>query len=111
MRAWAPRRGNRRAKRTSKRKLTTRTAPPPLPAPPALPPPRPYLHFEGAWTDSWCHRRCEHEHETILEAAQCALPHGCGWYVIAVEDNKPRGLSYKEEKIVDRFRFGARPIS
>ncbi len=25
------------------------------------------LHYEAAWTDSWTHRRCLHEHRTLIE--------------------------------------------
>ena len=109
MRAWAPKDEYGRAKRRSKRQLKTRIAPPPPPppAPPAAPP-TPNLHFEAAWTESWCHLRCFHEHRTVLEAAQCAMPHGCGWYLIGVENGEPRGLTDQEEQIMNRFRFGTR---
>ena len=36
-------------------------------------------HYEAAWTDSWCHRRCLHTHKTLIEASKCAMPHGAGW--------------------------------
>jgi len=97
--------------RRSKR-LKFRTAPPPPPAPsappspPAAAPPSVNLYYEAAWTDSWSHRRCLHEHRTLSEAAKCAMPHGCGWYVFAVEDSEPRQLSDEEDKIVNRLRFG-----
>jgi len=29
-------------------------------------------HFEAGWTESWSHRRCLHEHLTLIEAAECA---------------------------------------
>ena len=104
MRAWAPKRPDRPAKRRhSKRQRFLRTPPPP-PAPPAAPP-APDLHFEAGWTDSWSHRRCFHEHESLLEAAECAVPHGCGWYVFAVENDRPRELRLEEDEIVHRFRF------
>lgn len=108
MRAWAPKDEHRRSRR-SKRQLKTRIAPPPPPppAPPAAPP-TPNLHYEAAWSDSWSFRRCFHEHKTVLEAAACAKPNGCGWYVIGVENGEPRPLWYGENAIVDRFRFGAR---
>lgn len=32
-----------------------------------------------------------------IEAATCAMPHGAGWYVFAVEDETPRQLSETEE--------------
>jgi len=35
------------------------------------------------------------------------MPHGCGWYVIAVENDEPRELYEAENEIVDRYRFGA----
>ena len=64
------------------------------------------LHFEAAWTDSWSHRRCLHEHQTLLEAAKCAMPHGAGWYVFAVEAGTPRQLTDAEDGVVNEFRFG-----
>ena len=64
------------------------------------------LHFEAGWTDSWSHRRCLHEHSTLLEAAQCASPHGAGWYVFAVEASEPRQLDGSEEALVNDYRFG-----
>jgi len=63
------------------------------------------LHYEAAWTDSWSHRRCLHEHQTLMEAAKCAMPRGPGWYVFAVERDTPRQLSETEDQIVDEFRF------
>jgi hypothetical protein len=69
------------------------------------------IHFEAGWTDSWSHRRCMHEHETLIEAARCAMPYGAGWYVIAVENGKPRQLRNAEEEIVNRFRFGPKDSS
>jgi hypothetical protein len=47
-----------------------------------------------------------HEHETLIEAARCAMPYGAGRYVIAVENGTPRQLRDAEEEIVTRFRFG-----
>jgi len=63
------------------------------------------VSYQAGWTDSFCHRRCMHEHRTIIEAAQCAEPHGAGWYVFAVEGGSPRGLREDEEDIVNNFRF------
>jgi hypothetical protein len=65
------------------------------------------LHFEAGWTESWSHRRCLHEHQTLLEAANCAMPHGAGWYVFAVEGEAPRQLTDAEDSVVNEFRFGA----
>jgi len=64
------------------------------------------LYYEAAWTDSFCHRRCMHEHQTLIEAAQCAAPHGAGWYVIATENGAPRQLDGLEEDVVNELRFG-----
>jgi hypothetical protein len=64
------------------------------------------LHFEAAWTDSWSHRRCLHEHQTLIEAAKCAMPNGAGWYVFAVEGDAPRQLTNAEDSVVNAFRFG-----
>ncbi len=62
--------------------------------------------YEAAWTESWSHRRCLHAHPTLLEAAKCAMPHGAGWYVFAVESSRPRELNKEEEDAVNKFRFG-----
>jgi hypothetical protein len=64
------------------------------------------LHYEAAWTDSWSHRRCLHEHQTLIEAAKCAMPQGPAWYVFAVEGCTPRELNEEEQRIVNEFRFG-----
>ena len=64
------------------------------------------LHFEAGWTESWSHRRCLHEHPTLIEAAKCALPQGAGWYVFAVEGDTPRQLTNVEDTVVNEFRFG-----
>ena len=63
------------------------------------------IHFEGCWTHSWTHRRCFHEHQTLIEAARCVMPTGAGWYVIAVENGTPRQLKAAEDAIVNEFRF------
>ncbi len=63
-------------------------------------------HYEAAWTDSWSHRRCLHAHGTLIDAAKCAMPHGAGWYVFAVENGRPRELTDAEDKVVNEFRFG-----
>ncbi len=34
------------------------------------------------------------------------MPHGAGWYVVAVENGEPRKLTCEEDKIVEEFRFG-----
>jgi hypothetical protein len=68
------------------------------------------LHYEAAWTDSWSHRRCRHQHRTLIEAAKCAMPNGAGWYVFAVNGGTPRQLTDAEDKIVDEFRFGAQDL-
>ena len=44
----------------------------------------------------------------FLEAAQCAMPHECGWYLTGVENGEPRGPTDQEEHIMNRFRFRAR---
>jgi len=63
------------------------------------------LHYEAAWTDSFCHRRCEHQHPTLKEASECAAPHGAGWYVIATQNGTSRQLLGDEEDVVNQFRF------
>ena len=68
------------------------------------------LHYEAAWTDSWSHRRCLHAHQSLIDAAKCAMLHGTGWYVFAVEGDTPRQLSEAEDEIVNEFRFGANKI-
>jgi hypothetical protein len=66
------------------------------------------VHYEAGWTESWCHRRCEHSHQTLIDAARCATPQGAGWYVFAVEYGLSRQLTETEEEIVTEFRFGKR---
>jgi hypothetical protein len=62
------------------------------------------LHYEAAWNDSWHFRRCGHSHPMLVEAAECAMPHGCGWYVVAVEfEVIIRDLTETEEEVVNRF--------
>jgi hypothetical protein len=68
------------------------------------------LHYEGAWTDSWTHRRCLHHHGTLGEAADCVIPEGPAWYVFAVENGKPRELTYTEERSLEEFRRLRRPL-
>jgi hypothetical protein len=63
------------------------------------------IHYEAAWTDSWSHRRCMHKHLTLTEAAECALPTGAGWYVLAMERGEPRELLPAEDRVIDRFRL------
>ena len=63
------------------------------------------IHYEAAWTESWIHQRCFHPHRSLLEAANCAMPNGAGWYVLAVETGAPRELNQQEDELVDRFRF------
>ena len=55
---------------------------------------------------SWHFRSCLHQHPTLIEAAKCAMPHCCGWYVIAVQGGAARELTEEENKIVNEFRFG-----
>jgi hypothetical protein len=62
-------------------------------------------HFEAGWTDSFCHRRCMHEHKTLIEAANCGMLLGAGWYVFAVENGEARELTADEDEFVNRFRF------
>ena len=105
MRAWAPKRPDRPAdRRIPKRKRLTRTSPPP---PPPSPPLQPNIRYECGWTDSWCHRRCEHSHGSLLEAAKCGMQHGCGFYVFAYEGGVARELRDEEDEIVNRYRFGS----
>ncbi len=64
------------------------------------------IHYEAAWTESWIHQRCFHGHATLTDAAKCGMPHGAGWYVLAVECGAPRELNPEEDKLVERVRFG-----
>jgi hypothetical protein len=64
------------------------------------------LYYQSGWTDSWCHRRCEHVHRTLIAAARCGMQRGCGWYVFATEWGESRELNAEENEIVNRFRFG-----
>ena len=65
------------------------------------------IHYEAAWTDSWCDCRCMHAHQTLSEAARCGLPRAAGWYVLAVEGGELRELTTAEDKIVNDFRFAS----
>ena len=65
-------------------------------------------HYEAMWTESFVHQRCWHMHASLIDAARCAMPHGAGWYVIAVESGQPRELSRGEDWVVNDFRFGKR---
>ena len=69
------------------------------------------LHYEAAWTDSWSHRRCRHQHQTLIEAAKCAMPTGAGWYVFAVNGGTPRQLTDAEDAVVNEFRFGPQDLA
>jgi hypothetical protein len=69
------------------------------------------LHYEAAWTDSWTHRRCCHQHQTLIEAAKCGMPNGAGWYVFAVSAGTPRQLTDAEDAIVNEFRFGTQDLA
>jgi hypothetical protein len=64
------------------------------------------IHYEAAWSDTGHDRHCMHEHQTLIEAAMCAMPNGPGWYVFAVDDYGPRQLSEKEDRILNELRFG-----
>jgi len=65
------------------------------------------IHYEAAWTDSWCDCRCMHQHQTLSDAAQCGLPRAAGWYVLAIEGGELRELTASEDKIVSDFRFAS----
>jgi len=64
-------------------------------------------HYEAAWTESFVHQRCGHDHLTLTEASKCGLGKGAGWYVFAVENGRPRELRAAEDKIVDDFRVAS----
>jgi hypothetical protein len=64
-------------------------------------------HYEAAWTESFVHLRCCHQHETLIDAAKCAAKQGMpGRYCLAVEFDSPRQLTATEETLVNEFRFG-----
>jgi hypothetical protein len=69
------------------------------------------LHYEGAWTESWTHRRCQHHHGTLREAAECVFPEAPAWYVFAVENGTPRELTDTEERSLQEFRRLRHPLS
>ena len=69
------------------------------------------LHFEGAWTEGWTHRRCLHQHRTLKEAAECVSRQGPAWYVFAIQDGKPRQLTATEERSLQEFRRLRDPLS
>ena len=62
------------------------------------------VRYEGAWTDSWTHRRCMHQHRTLREAAECVIPEGPAWYVFAIQNGRPRELTDAEERNLEEFR-------
>jgi hypothetical protein len=67
-------------------------------------------YYEAGWTDSWCHRRCHHAHDALIDAAKCAAKQGMPrWYVFTVEFDSPRQLTGTEEMLVNEFRFGPTP--
>lgn len=68
------------------------------------------LTYEGAWTESWCHRRCQHRHKTIAEAAECVSPQGPTWYVFAVENGRARELTAVEQSRLEEFRRTRGPL-
>jgi hypothetical protein len=68
------------------------------------------VRYEGAWTDSWTHRRCRHHHHTLREAAECVIPEGPAWYVFAIENGKPRELTDIEERSLEDFRRIRHPL-
>jgi hypothetical protein len=47
----------------------------------------------------------------FIEPAKCAMPHGAGWYVFAVDGDAPRELNDGEEAVVNKFRLGMTPIT
>ena len=65
------------------------------------------IHYEAAWTDSWCDCRGMHAHQTLSDAARCGLPRAAGWYVLAVEHGEPRQLTAAEDNIVNDLRVAA----
>ena len=65
------------------------------------------IHYEAAWTDSWCDCRCMHAHQTLSDAARCGLPRAAGWYVLAVEGGSLRELTTAEDTIVNEIRFAS----
>jgi len=68
------------------------------------------LYYEGAWTESWSHRRCQHHHRNLTEAAECVIPQGPAWYVFAAENGKPRELTAIEERSLEEFRRAHHPL-
>jgi hypothetical protein len=65
------------------------------------------IHYEAAWTDSWCDCRCMHAHQTLSDAARCGLPRAAGWFVLAVEGGSLRELTTAEDTIVNEIRFAS----
>jgi hypothetical protein len=65
------------------------------------------IHYEAAWTDSWCDCRCMHAHQTLSDAAECGLPRAAGWYVLAIEGGELPELTASENKIVNEIQFAS----
>jgi hypothetical protein len=55
-------------------------------------------YYSAAWTDSGCLLSCEHEHETLVEAASC-IPCARG-YVVGIENGVMRSLRTEDESEV-----------
>ena len=60
-------------------------------------------HYEAAFTDSFCTRRCYHPHQTFVEASKCVTLNGAGWYVVLVERDTPLELSGAELSLVNEL--------
>jgi hypothetical protein len=67
-------------------------------------------NYEASWTRELDPPSLHAQHPTLIEAAKCAMPHGAGWYVFAVEGDMPRELTDAEDKVVKELRFGAKVI-
>ena len=66
-------------------------------------------YFFAASTDSGCLVGCEHQHLTVISAANCIS--NAGGYVIAIEDGKMRALNDHEEKQFRLALYGGNIVS
>lgn len=67
------------------------------------------MHYFAAWTDSGCLVGCEHQHRTVISAANCIS--NAGGYVIAVENGQLRALNQKEEKEFHLALYGGNIVA
>lgn len=66
------------------------------------------IHYFAAWTDSGFLLGCDHQHMTVVSAANCIST--AGGYVIAVENGRLRELNDKEEREFQLALYGGQIV-